>query len=209
MSDDKEGSALTCIFLDGVRLDYEDTERDATLGNLVKAIEDEMISAKRIVSGLEVDGEGRADWRVDELMAANLSDFKELKLITASFEEFASRAVSTLQEYILVMKENVKASVSVLRRGEGYKPELFLSIIEGISQIMNSVDELSRGMAVLDVNTFKENPSVYYAPLLKNMEELEQARTGGDTLLIADILEYEILPILGDMDEKLFHSGKS
>lgn len=209
MTNDTEASALTQIYLDGTRLDYEDTEDDATLENLVKAIEEEMRSEKRIVSGLEIDGEPRDNWRTVELMSSNLKDFKELKLLTLSFDEFASIAVSTLQEYIKVMKENTNVSVAVLRRGEGGSPELFVSIIEGISQIMSSVDELSRGMSVLDVNTFKEDPSVYYGPLLKNMEELERARNGGDTLLTADILEYEILPILEDMDKKLFHSGEA
>jgi hypothetical protein len=207
MANDKENSALTCIYLDGVRLDYEDTEDDATLGSLVKAIEDKMISSKRILSGLLVEGEEKVEWRTDEMLSTNLSKFKELKLESSSFEEFASRAISTLQEYIKVMLENIKASVTVLRRGETNSPELFLSILEGIAQIMSSVDELSRGMTILDVNTFKEDPSVYYAPLLKHMEALEEARAGGDSLLIADIMEYEILPILSDMDEKLFHSG--
>lgn len=209
MDKDESMDVSTQIYLDGARLDYEDTESDATLGDLVKAVEGEMKVLKRIISVLEINGEEKVEWRTDKMMSTNLSDFKELKFATSSFEEFASRAISTLQEYIKVMVENTRASVAVLRKGEGYKPELFLSIIEGVSQIMNSVDELSRGMTILDVNTFKEDPSGYYAPLLKHMEALEEARTGGDSLLIADILEYEILPILGDMDEKLFHSGEA
>ncbi|VAV85548.1 hypothetical protein MNBD_DELTA01-342 [hydrothermal vent metagenome] len=209
MGKDKAVDGLTLIYLDGARLDYEDTESDATLGDLVKAIEGEMQSLKRIVSELAIDGEDCEHWRTEELMAGKLADFKELKFVTGSFEDFVVKAVDTLQEYIKVMRENIGASVAVLRRGEGYKPELLISIIEGIVQIMTSIDELSRGMSKMGVNTFKENPSVYYAPLLKHMEDLEAARGGGDSLLVADILEYEILPILGDMDEKLFHSGVS
>jgi len=208
MDKDNEDSLLTRIFLDEMLIDYTDTENDAVVGDLVGAIEAELKSQKRIVSGLKIESEPLLHWRSEDFMARKLSDFKELSFISEGFDEFAAAAVGTLQEYIKVMVENTGASVAVIRRGGGLKPELLVSIFEGLVQIMATIDELSRGMAVMGIRTFKEDPLAYYAPLLEQMEELEQARSRGDSLVVADILEYEILPILADMDDKLFHSGQ-
>ncbi len=209
MAGDMKDPLLTLIFLDETLIDYTDTENNAVVADLVGAIEQEMKSQKRVVSELKVDSEPHLDWRSDEFMARKLSEFKELKFTSSSFDEFAASAVGTLQEYIKVMKENTRASVAVIRRGSGLKPELLLSILDGLVQIMATINELSRGVAVMGIKTFKEDPLIYYSPLLKHMEELEQARSLGDSLVVADILEYEILSMLEDMDQKLFHSGTS
>jgi len=209
MTRDRRDPLLTLIFLDETLIDYTDTENNAVVEDLVGAIEQEMKPQKRIVSELKVDSEPYLHWRSDEFMARKLSDFKELKFTSNSFEEFAASAVGTLQEYIKVMKENTGASVAVIRRGSGLKPELLVSILDGLVQIMATIDELSRGMAVMGIKTFKEDPLAYYTPLLQHMEDLEQGRSLGDSLVVADILEYEILPMLEDMDQKLFHSGTS
>ncbi len=209
MAGDMKDPLLTLIFLDETLIDYTDTENNAVVADLVGAIEQEMKSQKRVVSELKVDSEPHLDWRSDEFMARKLSEFKELKFTSSSFDEFAASAVGTLQEYIKVMKENTRASVAVIRRGSGLQPELLLSILDGLVQIMATINELSRGVAVMGIKTFKEDPLIYYSPLLKHMEELEQARSLGDSLVVADILEYEILSMLEDMDQKLFHSGTS
>ncbi len=206
---DRREPVLTLIFLDETLIDYTDTENNAVVGDLVGAIEQEMKSQKRIVSELKVDSEPYLHWRSDDFMARKLSEFKELKFTSSSFDEFVASAVGTLQEYIKVMMENTGASVAVIRRGSGLQPQLLVSILDGLVQIMATIDELSRGMAVMGVKTFKEDPLIYYTPLLKHMEELEQARSLGDSLVVADVLEYEILPMLEDMDLKLFHSGTS
>ncbi len=209
MDKDNEGSFLTKIFLDEMLIDYTDTENDAVVGDLVGAIENEMRSQKRIVSELEIDSEPLLYWRSEDFMSRKLSDFKELRFTSEGFDEFVASAVGILQEYLKVMVENIGASVAVIRRGSGLKPELMVSIFEGLVQIMGTIDELSRGAAVMGTQTFKEDPLVYYAPLLKQMEALEQARSRGDSLVVADILEYEILPILADMEGKLFHTGEA
>ena len=81
MDKEKGGDEPAQIYLDGARLDYEDTESDATLGDLVKAVEDEMQALKRIVSELAIDGEAREHWRTEEFMSSKLSDYISVTVI--------------------------------------------------------------------------------------------------------------------------------
>ncbi len=43
---------LPRIYLDGTLLDYEDTDRDATVGDLVEAVEKEIRGMKRLIRDL-------------------------------------------------------------------------------------------------------------------------------------------------------------
>ena len=55
------------------------------------------------------------------------------------------------------------------------------------------------------MDLFRENPAQYFNPVIRGLEELREARDGRDSVASADILEYELKPLIDDMEENLFH----
>ncbi len=200
---------LPRIYLDGTLLDYEDTDRDATVGDLVEAVEKEIRGMKRLIRDLWADGSKVEHWRITDLPTRPLSEFGELKLVTDSYEAFGAHAVYTIQEYIGVIKTNIDTVVKMIRLGEGAVEECLASIFDGLKEVSGTLNELSRYASSQSMDIFKEPPTGLYEPLLKHLEVLEEARSSGDTLLVADTLEYELRPFIEYMDKRLFHSSRA
>ncbi|GEM_PF-2447467 len=200
---------LPRIYLDGTLLDYEDTDRDATVGDLVEAVEKEIRGMKRLIRDMWADGRKVEHWRITDLPAKPLSEFEELKLLTDSYEAFGAHAVDTIQEYIGVIKTNIDTVVKMIRLGEGAVEEYLASIFDGLKEVSGTLNELSRYALSQSMDIFKEPPTGLYEPLLKHLEVLEDARSSGDPLLVADTLEYELRPFIEDMDKRLFHSSRA
>ena len=198
---------LPRIYLDGTLLDYEDTDRDATVGDLVEAVEKEIRGMKRLIRDLWADGSKVEHWRITDLPTRPLSEFGELKLVTDSCEAFAAYAVDTVQEYIGVIQTNIDAVASMIRLGEDAVEEYLVSIFNGLKEVSVTLNELSKYASSLGIDVFKEPPSGFYTPLMEYMESLDKARTSCDMLLVADILEYELSPFLKNMEDRLFHGG--
>lgn len=48
---------------------------------------------------------------------------------------------------------------------------------------------------------FGEDPAVYLRPMIDRLEEVNAARASGDTVVAADILEYEVGPLVAKTEE--------
>jgi hypothetical protein len=81
---------------------------------------------------------------------------------------------------------------------------LFSAIFEGLAEVLKTAVALTRGAGRYRIDLFREDPSVFYKPLMERLEELDSARSAKDTVLMADILEYELVPLITGLEEKAF-----
>jgi len=188
---------MTSVYIDGMSLDFEDSEGNSTLGDLVGAVEQEIKSIRRFVDGVSVDGEAMPDWRAAQGMSRPLVGLAEIKLLTASFDEVASDGVVTLMEYSAVIKENIDACSGSLRTGAPAGAE-FTSIVEGVIEVVKTMEMLARGGGAYGVAFFSNDPAACCAALLDCLDGLREAGARADSVSMADILEYELS---GALDE--------
>lgn len=193
------------VYLDGSRLDFEDTGSSSTIGDLIEAVERDLTCHRRFVMELWVDGEKLPEWRGSVVLSKPLSGHTDYKLNTASMEEVALEGLDLLQEYIRHTRENVPICADALRVGGGGAEAAFASIFDGLVEIVRTADALAKGGEKYNMDLFTENPAVFFGPIVKCLEEIKDAKEGGDTVLLADLLEYELQPFLERMEEKLFH----
>jgi len=201
----KEIVAMVDVYLDGSRLEFEDAGNDSTIGDLISAVERDLTCHRRFVMELWVDGHRLPEWREGVVLSKPLSGHSDYKLNTASMEEVALEGLDLLQEYIRLTKDNVPLCAGALRSGGANADAAFASIFEGLVEIVRTADALARSGEKYNMDLFTENPAVFFGPILKSLEDIKDAKDAGDTVLLADLLEYELLPFLDEMEEKLFH----
>lgn len=193
------------VYLDGVRLEFEDRGSRSTIKELIDAIEKDLTGLRRFVMELWIDGEMLQEWRGSTVLNRPLSIYSDFNLKTASMEEVALEGLDLVQEYLKVTRENLDACISELRVGSGNSDALMSSVFDGFVEIVKTVDALARGGEKYRMDLFRESPAHYFNPVIRGLEALRDARDSRDTVAAADVLEYELRPLLVEMDEHLFH----
>ncbi len=192
---------MTDVYIDGIKLDFEDTAGDSTLGNLILEVEKELKGIRRYVNLLSIDGESIEDWRAGAVLKKAIHASAEVKLQTASFDEVALEGLDTLREYAAVIKENISSCVSSLRRGSP-AGDGFSSVVEGVVEVIKTVEGLLRG-GMYGVELFRKDPGGCCAAMIEVLESLKEAGQARDCVTMADILEYELAPLVKELEETL------
>ncbi|MFQ5736267.1 MAG: hypothetical protein ACE5GY_05310 [Thermodesulfobacteriota bacterium] len=190
----------TDVYVDGARLDIEDDGGGSTLAQLVLAVDREIKGLRRYVDNVSVDGEQMHEWRDSEAMDLPLCSHREVRLTTVCFDEVAFHGLDTLREYAGVIRRNIPACVDSLRRGEPAGAALS-TIVEGAVEVVKTVGALVRGGGHYGLGVFDSDPAPSCSSLMERIESLGEAGENRDSVSIADILEYEVAPILEEMEE--------
>ena len=196
---------MTEVYLDGVRLEFEDSGSGSTIKELIETIENDLSGLRRFVMELWIDGEMLQEWRGSRVLNRPISIYSDYKLKTASMEEVALEGLDLVQEYMKVTRENIDACVNDLRVGNGRADAVMSSVFDGFVEIVKTIDALARGGERYRMDLFRDNPAAYFNPVIRGLEELREASDGRDSITAADILEYELKPLLEEMEGNLFH----
>ena len=196
---------MTEVYLDGVRLEFEDSGSGSTIKELIDTIENDLSGLRRFVMELWIDGEMLQEWRGSRVLNRPLSIYNDFKLKTASMEEVALEGLDLVQEYIKVTRDNIDACVNDLRVGNGRADAVLSSVFDGFVEIVKTIDALARGGEKYRMDLFRENPATYFNPVIRGLDELREASESRDSITAADVLEYELKPLLEEMDSNLFH----
>lgn len=198
---------MTRVYLDNMKIDYEDTGKDSTIQELVSALDRELGSLRRFILEISLDGtDAPHGWRSGELPGKRLSECVEIRLTSASVDDMAKEGLDTVREYINVIGETIEACVKDLRIGSGPAAEAaFSSVFEGVIEVVKTIDALSQGTLRYNMKIFRKKPEEYFGPLHRKLETITNIKKTGDTVLLADVLEYELKPLLEEIREEVFH----
>jgi len=196
------------IYLNGVRLDFEDTENDSTVGDLVAVVEKDLKGSRAVITAASIDGTGVEDFRTDSVLKRLLFACREVRLTASTFDASAIEGLNVLKEYMAVTRDNIASCVKEIRLGK-VGGEGFNSVFQALVEIIRTMDALFKWSGKHNLGMFKENPEEYYRLLVKHLESIKAVRDAGDMVSIADILEYEVAPVINEMEEKVFNHGSA
>lgn len=194
----------TEIYLDGVRIEYEDAAGDSTVKDLVDVVEKELLRAGRCIREIWMDGEMAPEWRSETVLGERISKHRELNIKTVSIEALALDGIDIIREYLRFINENIPSCSTDLRMGRPSADKLLAAIFEGLVEVMKTADALNVGAGRCRLDLFGEDPSGCFKLLAERLEELNAARLSGDAVLTGDILEYELVPLITDMAHRVF-----
>lgn len=196
---------MTEIYLDETKLDFTDEDKKATIFDLVKELEKELHKEKQIVASIEIDGKEISDWHSKEIAELLLSEKNIIKVHTSTMNEFFLSSLEHSKEYLNTIKSNVKNIVQRLRAGnEEFAQFILAKAMDDIKEWVKTVCSVNKGAASNGIILFKQDPAKYYSLILKNMEEIKKAQDNQDMVLLGDLLEYEVLPLLEEIGKEMF-----
>jgi len=197
---------MTDVYLDETMLEIGGVSKTSTVGDVIEAVEADLRPYRRFIQELWVDGSNTGvGWKDANAIKEPVDKYDELKLFTGDVDPVVLKGIYTVREYVDFIGELINDTSSALRRGAGEVDNLLGAIIESTGEVVKTMDSLYRCGLSYGIEIFKENPITSYEAILRNMSCLKDARLSRDNILLADILEYELAPLLTNMEEKVFY----
>ncbi|CUQ67239.1 hypothetical protein [Candidatus Nitrospira inopinata] len=170
-----------------VKLDQEEWEslEQATLGEVLAEVSDRAHARSRLVTALRLDHREITDRDIDaSLMMEPASRYGRLIAVTQSVEDIEHDAWIAAGRYAKLLHAEGLSLLEAWRAGTSRD----LAMNEWLGQLADYL-EFTEGRD-------RQCPADRRTSLSFWVEELLTARDGGDLILTADLLEYEILPRL-------------
>jgi len=135
-----------------------------------------------------------------------VSQIKTLETEIASLNEILEKNIINAQNYLKKLLPGIQKAADLFRSGsEQEANKFFINIIDGMdwfSEVMDTiakVDDLQTEAVVLDRKNFEARQE----KLVEWTRQMVEANKNNDWVLLADLLEYEILPYYTEWDEYL------
>jgi hypothetical protein len=167
--------------------------------SLMKFLEAEHVPPGRVVTVLRVNDEFLSGEQEIAFGARSLSDIETLEIETSPADDLAVEALMDFQDYLPRLSEQFERCAKEFRGGDQRKGfQLFSTSIEFISAFMDILDDI-RKVFLIDYAKIRCGDKTMMDLNLKMhalAKEILEASEKTDWSLLADLLDYELSPLL-------------
>ena len=171
-----------------VTLDHEQWEAEvgSTLGEVFADLSARAQARSRIVTSLQLDQRKITDRDLDiGFLGESAAKFSRVTAISQSMEDIVYSAQQSAQRYAQILRAEGMTLLGTFRSGQ--------SRIDSLDQWLG---KLADYMELIEGGRGQAHGGEPARPLSSWVQDLLDARARRDTVLIADILEYEVMPRL-------------
>lgn len=191
------------ILVNGIEKDF--SCEGQTLGDLLDHILDNEPDLGNCFSNIRLNEQ---EVLVDspETRQFPVSKIEMLETEVLSLDQILGKNITNAQDYLKKLVPGIQKASDLFRSGsEQEANKFFINIIDGMdwfSQVVDSIaqaEDLESGVITLDGKSFQERQD----HLVAMTGQMVEANQNQDWVLLADLLEYEILPYYCDWEEQL------
>ena len=198
---------MTNLYIDDNLIEFEDTDNNSTIGDLLKEVEGQLFDVKQLIVGLDIDGTSASDMHSDELLASPVAGYKEIRLSTAPLKALLDQGIKVCNQYIPHIKGATAVIIETLRAGKNDEAfKLMPGLFDALSEFVGTLALINTNILRFNLQLFKESPAQHYEGLVSHLGKMLSARDSGDLILVGDLLEYEIMPIIIALEKLLSDS---
>jgi len=166
-----------------------------TLGDLVLHIEKEGVVGGNVVRSIQIDGKESSP---DSPVARKtpLSEIETLEMEIFTLSDIVNKNIENADAYLIRLIPGIEKSVELFRVGnEQEANKFFINIIDGIDWLSQVLDMILAAKAISPDTVF-DGKSIQdrRTSLVDFTQQMVDANKNQDWVLLADLLEYEILP---------------
>ena len=166
-----------------------------TLGDLLSHIEKVGVAQGNVVRSIKIDGQESSP-DSSEAQRTQISEIATLEVEISTLADMINKNIDNADAYLIRLIPGIEKSVELFRMGnEQEANKFFVKIVDGIdwfSQVLDiiltakeiSPDTVFEGKSIQDRRT----------SLVDLTQQMVDANKNQDWVLLADLLEYEILP---------------
>ena len=166
-----------------------------TLGDFLLHIEKVGLAQGNVVRSIKLNGhESSLDSNVNRNM--RLSEIETLEVEVTSLSDIVDKNIENADAYLIRLIPGIEKSVELFRMGnEQEANQFFINIIDGVDWLSQVLDMILEAKAispdaVFDGKSIQERRD----NLITFTQQMVDANKNKDWVLLADLLEYEILP---------------
>ena len=177
-----------------------------TLGDLVLHIEKQGVAQGNVVRSIQIDGKESPP---DSLVAREtpLSEIETLEIEISTLSDIVNKNIENADAYLIRLIPGIEKSVELFRMGnEQEANKFFINIIDGIDWLSQVLDMILAAKAISPDTVF-DGKSIQdrRTSLVDFTQQMVDANKNQDWVLLADLLEYEILPYYQEWSNLLPH----
>ena len=177
-----------------------------TLGDLLLHIEKEGVPQGNVVRSIKIDGE-KSSPDSPEAQKTPLSEIATLEVEISTLSDIINKNIENADAYLIRLIPGIEKSVELFRMdNEQEANKFFINIIDGIDWLSQVLDMILTAKAISPDTVF-DGKSIQdrRARLVDLTEQMVGANKNQDWVLLADLLEYEILPYYQEWSNLLPH----
>ena len=177
-----------------------------TLGDLLLHIEKEGVPQGNVVRSIKIDGE-KSSPDSPEAQKTPLSEIATLEVEISTLSDIINKNIENADAYLIRLIPGIEKSVELFRVGnEQEANKFFINIIDGMDWLSQVLDMILTAKAISPDTVF-DGKSIQdrRASLVGLTQQMVDANKNQDWVLLADLLEYEILPYYQEWSNLLPH----
>ena len=191
------------IFINGQ--DETSSFRGETLGDVLDQIQKKIIAEGRSITRLLVDN---AEGSMDSVKVRKtlVSQVGILEIGVASLSEVISRNIANAEEYLGKLVPGIERAAELFRNGsEQEANQFFLQIIDGMDWFSQVIEMITQAKPMDPTSPLFGGESIEDRQnrLFELTKQMVEANKSRDWVLLADLLEYELLPFYEQWAETL------
>lgn len=184
------------VYIDNQKIDVQLEEKDS-LDTVIKTVENFLKNGGRVIVEIRVDGQDMGD-----IESKEIASIEEVEFFTKSARIIALEAIQEMNEYMERLKSGVIVLVEEINNGDDQQKisKITLDAINGLEWIYNIFDSIENVSGINYGEIGFQKPFDKFQDILRDiLESLEDK----DSMLLADLMEYEIPDIIDEIREYL------
>ncbi|MBF0551815.1 MAG: hypothetical protein HQK60_14930 [Deltaproteobacteria bacterium] len=187
------------LMLNGEELIVEGLNNDATLGDMIKVVETRFLPKGHVITIIKVHDDEISHEAEMDLMPESLAGIRSLEISSADPMMLAAEGIKDAQEYIKKLIGGVGEALSFFRTmsvQDGGR--ILVKIVEGLNWFTQIVSR-SEPYLHIDYASYHyqgKTLAQHFGTLRQTIIQMSEAQARNDWVLLADLLEYELTPIL-------------
>jgi hypothetical protein len=193
------------ISLDRKRLELEGAQ-STNLEEILMKVISEHVQPGKIITGVKLNGTGYSEKNPHDAASVALKDIKILEIDTMSAEEMAKHFFTNGEKYLdLLIKGAEKISELFRVADETEANEHYVEYLENLRLFLQMIAQCTEVLHVdLSAIPFqKASVKEEVQKLSGVMDQMLKVQEDEDWVMLADLLEYELIPLLKGWNEIL------
>jgi hypothetical protein len=195
------------IFIDGQEHTIEDTQAKGTVGKLLAALVTTLGSSQRMICEVTLNGVSITEESLPDVAQRESATARSLVLKTMMYQELArlgiERANLLLQQVILETTQSAGSFRSASQEEANRHYAVCLEDLQLAVDMVEQLLKLQEGSGNAGNHQHRESMRILLDQLATITGELLSAHRRSDAMVLADVLTYELAPLLHQMQRTL------
>ena len=189
------------VVLNGVEIEVN-VEENSLFSELKESLKAELEDQEKVITSVKNGEEEVFQNNMDVCLAKPLSEFSEISITAETLRDISKRLFQNGINFLNKLKEEVlRVSESFRTKSKEEAFKEFVAYIEGLQSIFELVDVLIKNPQVDFLGSVYDGRTgeIIIKDFTNLNKEVLRAQEGQDLILLADLLEYELAPALGNL----------